>query len=289
MHEVLPIERNPVVVDVGANPLEDPAYKPLMTQGLCDVVGFEPQESAYQELLKIKGDNETYFPLALGNGTEAELNIYSGSGLSSVLSLSEKTRAFLGRSKRAAKRLDSVKMRTSRLDDIEEITNLDLLKIDVQGAEVDIFENGREKLRDAVMIISEVRFYELYEGEHLFDEQIRVLRSMGFSIHKFMSLKSNPIHNSHIGYLRKRRFGSQLLDGDCVFLMNLRDVEAVSNEQLCCAAILADAVVESFDVTLKCLEALRKRNSLDASVLDKYVDMLPNRVKADPLKKLNHS
>ena len=283
------MERNPVVVDVGANPLEDPAYKPLMAQGLCDVVGFEPQESAYQELLEIKGDNETYFPLALGDGTEAELNIYAASGLSSIFSLSEKTRAFLGRSKRAARQLDSVKMRTARLDDIAEITHLDLLKIDVQGAEVAIFESGREKLRDAVMIISEVRFYELYEDEHLFDEQIRLLRSMGFSIHKFMTLKSNPVDNSHISHLRKRRFGSQLLDGDCVFLKDLRDVETVSDEQLCCVALLADAVVESFDVTLKCLDTLHKRKRLDAGVLDKYVDMLPDRVKADRKKKLDHS
>lgn len=53
--------------------------------------------------------------------------------------------------------------------------------------------------------------------------------------------------------------------------------------------MLADAVVESFDVTLKCLDTLHKRKRLDVGVLDKYVDMLPDRVKADPKKKLDHS
>jgi len=159
LRDALPLKRNPVVVDVGANPLEDPVYKPLMKKGFCNVVGFEPQESAYQELMDAKGPNETYLPAALGDGNPAKLNVYAGSGLSSTYTLSEKTRAFLGRSKRAARLLETVDVDLKRLDDVDEITHLDLLKIDVQGSEISIFNNGKRKLSDAVIVISEVRFY----------------------------------------------------------------------------------------------------------------------------------
>ena len=195
------------------------------------------------------------------------------------MTLSESTREYLGRSKQAARLLGTVDTKLTRLDDIEDITHFDLLKIDVQGAEVSIFQNSQTKLSEAVLVISEVRFFELYEGEHLFDEQIRVLGDLGFRIHKFLALKSNAIASSSVGRLRKRRFGSQLLDGDFVFMKDLREIDGVMDAQLCSLALLADAVIGSYDVTLKCLDELQARCKLEEKTISEYFDMLPERIK----------
>ena len=64
------------VVDVGANPIDGaPPYKQMLSQGLCTVTGFEPQEQALAALNERKGPLETYLPHALGSGGQATLNI----------------------------------------------------------------------------------------------------------------------------------------------------------------------------------------------------------------------
>jgi hypothetical protein len=51
LRELLSPSRLTHVVDVGANPIDgQPPYKPMLTQGLCRVTGFEPQRDALLEL-----------------------------------------------------------------------------------------------------------------------------------------------------------------------------------------------------------------------------------------------
>src|SRR5512140_3849238 len=72
---------------------------------------------------------------------------------------------------------------THRLDDLSEITALDMLKIDVQGAEVSVFNGGRQRLSRAVVVHSEVCFLSLYKGQPLFGEIDLELRSLGLIPH----------------------------------------------------------------------------------------------------------
>src|SRR5262245_34844675 len=55
-----------------------------------------------------------------------------------------------------------VPIQTYRLDDIEEISALDFLKIDIQGFEVTVFQNGRNKLKQAVCLQLELPFTKHY-------------------------------------------------------------------------------------------------------------------------------
>jgi len=52
--------------------------------------------------------------------------------------------------------IERVPLETRRLDDVDEIAHLDLLKIDIQGGEVAVFRNGHKKLAEAVAIQTEV-------------------------------------------------------------------------------------------------------------------------------------
>ena len=54
-------------------------------------------------------------------------------------------------------------VQTHRLDDLD-IDEFDLLKIDVQGSELMVFQNGRDRLSNAVAVHTEVSFVRLYHG-----------------------------------------------------------------------------------------------------------------------------
>lgn len=276
----LRLERATNVVDIGANPLDDPPYKPMLDAKLCVVHGFEPQPEAYQKLLEVKSPLETYYQCAVGDGSDQKLNIYKQSGLSSVFDLDMESIEFLGRSGRAARLLEQVPFKTQRLDDIEGLPEIDLLKIDVQGSETAIFDNGQTKLMDAVAVITELRFYPLYYKEHLLDEQIKRLAKFGLMFHKLLFVKSKMIANSQSARLRARALRTQAIDGDAVFIKDLRFPDQVSNLQLGQLAMLGDAVIESYDLTVRCIDLLAERGLVSPTLAGEYVDMLPPEVRS---------
>lgn len=76
-----------------------------------------------------------------------------------------------------------VEVRT--LDDfIDELRSGDpaLLKIDVQGAELDVLRGATESLRLFRWIYLEMSFVELYEGQPLADAIVEELRGRGFEL-----------------------------------------------------------------------------------------------------------
>jgi FkbM family methyltransferase len=60
------------------------------------------------------------------------------------------------------------KVLTKTLDSISEIEQLDFLKIDIQGGELSVFQNGKKKLANTVVIRTEVSFIPLYEDQPTF-------------------------------------------------------------------------------------------------------------------------
>ena len=279
--ERLAADRAPVVIDIGANPLDDPAYKPLLDAGLCTLHGFEPQAEAFARLQEIKGAHETYENRAVGDGRTHAFRIFRQSGLSSFFELDRSAIRFLGRAEGPARLVEEIEVETTRLDDVGAIDRIDLLKIDVQGAEVMIFENAKRKLADAVAVITELRFFPLYQREPLLDVQTERLAELGLRFHKLMFVKSQQVANSQSSRLKTRALSSQALDGDAVFVRDLRDPACVSDDQLRALALLSDAVFGSYDLTIHCLDLLVDRGSLDARVPGDYVDYLPATVRRD--------
>ena len=65
------------------------------------------------------------------------------------------------------------------------IGNVDFLKIDVQGAELDIFKGASKTLKNSLFIISEVEFLKIYENQPLFGDVSNFLSDNDFMFHKF--------------------------------------------------------------------------------------------------------
>lgn len=267
-------ERLTRVVDVGANPLSPPPYALLLEQRGCEVWGFEPHPQAYEELQKTKTDLETYFPYAVGDGSEEVLNIYRESGLTSIFKPYEGAMTFLGRSRRNMELLEEVHLATKSLDTLEEVRAFDVLKIDVQGAELKVFQGARAKLASAMVVIPEIRFYQLYEGEPMLGRVDTELRDQGFQLHKFLFEKPKVIPNSQIDSLKRTQHRNQIIDGDGVYVRDLGKVAQCSSEQLKHLAIAATSMFASFDLALFCLDELVKRAAIDADIPAAYATLL---------------
>ncbi len=277
LNAALGSDRMPLIADIGANPLNVPVYKPLMDSGLCAVVGFEPQKEAYQKLLASENPREHYMNFALGDGAKHRLNVYRESGLSSVYDIDPMSTEVLSRNARRAERLFYQEFETIRLDDVPNLPKIDLVKIDVQGAEAMVLSNGVRTLSHAVCVIAEVRFFPLYEEEPALDQLLKVLRENGFLLHRFLHLKSQTIQNSSSGNINRRRNSSQLLDGDAVFLPDIRRLNERPSEDLKSLALIADAVLQSHDLCLHCLDLLLLREEISAQTISEYLQLLPQK------------
>ncbi|MFN5721393.1 MAG: FkbM family methyltransferase, partial [Bradyrhizobium sp.] len=167
---LLAAERLTAVVDIGANPIDVPPYLPLLQKRLCRLFGFEPQPSALAELNAHKSELETYLPHVVGSGEQARLRVCAAPGMTSLLEPDPvMLKHFQGFNEWARIIADS-RIATHRLDDIGEIDAMDYLKIDVQGSELAVFQNGRRRLAEAVVIQTEVSFLPLYKKQPVFGE-----------------------------------------------------------------------------------------------------------------------
>jgi FkbM family methyltransferase len=86
-----------------------------------------------------------------------------------------------------------------RLDDIIAELSIEgsmLCKIDVQGYEEGVIRGSEQLMRKAKVVIVEVSYRPLYEGQHLFHDVYAAMRSLGFSYHGNVGELRSPIDAS---------------------------------------------------------------------------------------------
>jgi len=275
LSDLLSPRRLTEVVDVGANPIDGvPPYAPMLAAGLCRVTGFEPQEQALLELQQKKGPHERYLPYAVGDGGTHTLNVCAGSGMTSLFEPDPAALALFDVLRPFAEVIRRVPVQTRRLDDVVEIQHLDFLKVDVQGAELAVFEGGPVRLSEAVAIQSEVSFVTLYKNQPSLGEVDLHLRSRGFVPHCFAAVKKWPISPCVVGGDPRTPL-NQLLEADLVYVRDFSRPELMSDEQLTHLALIAHHCYGSFDLALRCVTLLEQRKALTAGAPQRYVQLLP--------------
>lgn len=247
------------VVDIGANPIDGIApYKPLLDAGLARVIGFEINEDALARLNSEKGPNEKYLPVAVFDGSERMLNVCRAEGMTSLLEPNaELLRYFHGFPQWGAVQR-RVPMPTVRLDEIKEIKRIDYLKIDIQGAELDVFRNGIRRLSDCLVIQTEVEFLQMYKGQPLFSEVELFLRELGFTFHRFFPLVSRTVQPMIVN---NDKFAglSQIFWADAVFIKDFTKFDELKPRSLKKLALILHEVYGSFDIVLRALMALDRK------------------------------
>ncbi|SEF97364.1 methyltransferase, FkbM family [Thalassococcus halodurans] len=274
LSKILDTERKTEIVDVGSNPMNTPDYLQMVNTGIARVTGFEPQPSAYEKLKEQETENERHLPYAIGDGKDSVLNVCHSPGLTSLLEPDPASFAYLNRWSRARRVLETFPMSTHRLDDLDEIEHMDLLKIDIQGGELTVFKHGKKKLKNALAVMTEVGFMPLYKDQPLLDEQMAELRKQGFMLHKFVFAKQLALWSGFELPLSREESSSQLVDGDAIFIKDLRDPDQWETEDLKHLALLADGCFFSHDLTVRCLAILMKRDVIRRRHIATYIDHL---------------
>jgi FkbM family methyltransferase len=249
------------IVDVGANALPEMngtayemPYRSLLDNSLASLVGFEPDPKAFEELQAIKGPHETYLPVAVGDGKRGKLRICNMSGMNSLLAPNFDLLNLLHRHGPWAQVRNVIDVDTKRLDDITEIESIDYLKIDIQGGEMMVFENAAEKLKDCLVVHTEVMFVPMYVGQPLFSEQELFLRRLGLQVHKFFEMEGHVLKPFAVrGDVHAPL--SQVFWADVIFIKDITRLERLRPEQLLKLAIILHDVYGSVDVAHLMLQA----------------------------------
>jgi FkbM family methyltransferase len=274
LFEMLRPDRLTAIVDIGANPMhQDPPYKRMVELGLCTVTGFEPQPLPLSELNRRKGPRERYLPYAIADGTERTLHLCKSRAMTSLLAPDPKHLALFNEFPEFGKVEDEIRVFTRRLDDIVEIEDIDFLKIDIQGAELDAIRSGQRKLEKAVAIQTEVSFVSLYREQPVFGMIDLTLREMGFIPHCLAELKRWSIAPL-VFYADKRVSGNQLLEADFVYVRDFSRPKNFNAEQWKHLALIAHHCYGSVDLALRAIIAAVRLRALQHDVPQRYIDML---------------
>lgn len=277
LRDRLPLDGPVQVVDIGANPINgDPPYKPLLRAGMAHVWGFEPQAEAHAALIAAKSDDETYIRGAVGDGQTGTLHVYGSSGFTSLFPLRPETVRLLDLRRTSTRLTGRFEVETLRLDDLDQIGGIDFLKIDIQGGELAVLRNGRGKLRHTLALQTEMRFLPLYQGEPGFADLNAELTSQGFEFHNLVALNRFRVAGSR-GLGLKARHGSQLVDGDAIYIRGLTALSGQGSAALARLAVLASGCFGSHDLALACLAVLVRRGEVAADLPAAYAGALSQK------------
>ncbi len=244
------------IIDVGANPesgVKGP-YQMLLDNGLASLVGFEPDPVCFDKLQAIKGPRETYCPIAVGDGKRHQLRICAESGMNSLLPPNFDLLDLVHFHGIWAQVRSLIDVDTKRLDDIPEIETMDYLKIDIQGSEMLVFESAAERLKDCLVVHTEVMFVPMYQGQPLFSEQELFLRKFGLRVHKFFEIQGHVLKPFVVNGSKHRPL-SQVFWADVIFIKDITRLDRLQPVQLLKLAVILHDVYNSVDVVHLVLEA----------------------------------
>ena len=119
-----------------------------------------------------------------------------------------------------------------RLDDVAGLGMVDLLKIDIQGGEGAVLANGRKALAQTVAVMTEHRYFRLYEGEPMMGGVDAELLAQGFVLHRILPANHYQLNSSHRKYLARNATRDQIVDGDAIYIRNPAGIAGWSDAQV---------------------------------------------------------
>ncbi len=261
-----------IVIDVGASDNGGlPSYYKPATAPHTRVFAFEPNPAEYEKLKAAPQPGRTVLPYFVGDGKPGiyhETNrAITGSLYEPNAELMEKFQAIAEFTTLVAKHPTE----TMRLDDITEIEDVDFLKLDVQGGELDVMKHAGRHLSRAVAVQSEVEFVELYKGQPLYGDIDVFLRGAGFSFHTFHDLSARcfkPLRNKQDPYAGIR----QIIWGDVIYVKDFMKLSLLPDKKLQKLAIIAHDIFGSLDLCHYVLQELDQRRQ--SHFADSYMERL---------------
>jgi FkbM family methyltransferase len=244
------------MLNIGALPMkgaEEPFWQLLDMFPASSLAGVEIDAQLCGELNRHARARVRYFPAAIGRTEERRALYQTAHPMCTSLYRPDARFSDLYHDLESA-RLKSVgEIATVSLDKFvadNALGAIDFLKIDVQGAELEVFTGGAGALRGTLLVVSEVEFVPLYEKQPLFGDVAACLRGHGLAFHKFLGMAGRVM--KPLTVQGSGQYPAQFMWTDAVFVRDLLDLSALSPEQLLKLAVLLD-IYDSRDSALHVL------------------------------------
>ena len=265
LEDLIPLPGPIHVADIGAAYIaETPPYKSLVDKGLARLSAFDGDERQRDKLVQVYGDKFDLYTDVIADGRQHTLYLAApASGMSSILKPSEKHLKFFNGFPLFGKIQQEISVTSRRIDDIAGLAPIDFLKMDIQGSELMVLENGRTKLEQCVAIQLEVSFAPLYEDQPSFGEIDCWMRDNGYLPHRFMDVKRWSIAPFvREGDLRKPF--NQLLEADIVYIKDPVHLDRIPTDAVRKLTYVALDAYGSPDLAFHCLLHLEERGVIAA-------------------------
>jgi FkbM family methyltransferase len=180
------------VIDVGANRGQFALFA-LHRFPQASLTSFEPLPTAHSKLHAVVGQDARFRSHQCAVGAEAgslSLNVTRSDDSSSLL----KPTALQLRTFRDTGIVSSTQVDVVRLDDVigpDRLAEPFLLKIDVQGYELEVLRGAEQLLQRDGDVLVEASFAELYEGQALIDEVVVAMYASGYRLRGIFSITKN--------------------------------------------------------------------------------------------------
>ena len=254
--DVLPLPLLKIhIVDIGARFTEDERYSGLMERGVGHLTGFEQDES---QLPALKGryPNHEFISAFIADGSERTFYRCYYEGCSSLFRPDpEIINQFVGIATTEGSNFEVIseeKVQTKRLDEFNGIKVCDYLKIDVQGAELDVLRGAAETLKNCLVVEIEVEFVPLYENQPLFSDVDNFMRRHGFFLHRLIDISGRAFHPFAVPGDPVKPV-SQFLWADAVYVRKFTSFNQLEPQMLLKLAVLVHEVYNSVDLCARAL------------------------------------
>jgi FkbM family methyltransferase len=261
------------ILDIGAREIhenQEPFYRLLSVFPGSRVVAFEPDEALCKTQNASARAGVTYYPQALGRTGESRKFYETEDPMCSSLYRPNSELLDRYNNMEVARLKNVTDVHTVSLDVFcanHEIEQVDFIKIDVQGAELDIFQGGVATLKNVLGIVSEAEFVKNYVDQPLFGEVCSFLDGEDLQFQKILGVGGRTLKPTILN--NDPNACSQMLWADVLFFRNLFTEKSIWNEQRLKLAVLA-ALYDCFDLTYFCFsEVDRKEGESIASELSR--------------------
>ena len=251
------------IIEIGAVQITDtqePFYQLLNYFPSSNIIGFELEEEVCSKMNANAKNGIKYYPYALGKANERrKLYITQNPMCSSLYKPNEELIKLYNRFEVAYLK-EEIEINTITLDyfiEQNKIGDVDFIKIDVQGAELDVFKGGKKTLNNVLKIVTEVEFIPHYIDQPLFGDVCSYLKKHNLMFNKFLGLAGRALKPL---ILKNAHTASQHIWTDAVFIYHVQKIKDLSNLKLLKLSLLS-LLYGSVDLTHFCLSRFDEKNS----------------------------